>query len=66
MANGTSISEKVYPTLDPVTYRAFHTKFAEALAGQGEIPVEPEGPAAVIRLIELARQSSEEGRTVDV
>lgn len=66
VANGTSISEEVYPTLDPITYRAFYTKFAEALAGQGEIPVEPEAPAAVIRLIELARQSSKEGRTVDV
>ncbi|KAL9121004.1 MAG: hypothetical protein Q9187_002438, partial [Circinaria calcarea] len=66
VANGTSISEEVYPTLEPVTYQTFYTKVAKALAGQGEIPVEPKGPAAVIRLIELAKRSSKEGRTIDV
>ena len=66
MANGTNISERVYPTVEPVTYQVFYTKLAKALAGQGEVPVEPEGPAAVIRLIELAKQSSKEGKTLEV
>lgn len=66
VVNGINISEEIYPTVEPVTYQAFYTKLAKALAGQGEVPVEPEGSAAVIRLIELAKQSSKEGRTVDV
>lgn len=66
VANGTSISEEIYPTVKPVTYRVFYTNLAKALAGQGEVPVEPEGPAAVIRLLELAKQSSKEGRTIDI
>jgi predicted dehydrogenase len=54
------------PTLHPFTYGGFYQEFAKALAGEGEVPVPPEGPAEVIRLIELARQSSTEGRTLDV
>ena len=49
----------------PVTYRAFYGQFAEALAGQGEVPVKPETPRDVIRLIELARLSSKERRTLE-
>ena len=59
-------STTIYPTVEPQTYGAFYTQFAKALNGQEEVPVHPEGPAAVIRLIELARQSSIEGRTLAV
>ena len=51
---------------EPLTYSVFYSSFAKALAGQGEVPVKPEGASAVIRLIELARKSSEERRTLDV
>ena len=54
------------PNVEPVTYRAFYSQFAKALAGQGEVPVTPETPKDVIRLIELARLSSKEGRTLDI
>lgn len=52
--------------IEPVTYTAFYSQFAKALAGQGEVPVKPETPKDVIRLIELARLSSKEGRTLDI
>ncbi len=51
---------------EPLTYSVFYSRFAKALAGEREVPVRPEGASAVIRLIELARMSSVEGRTVDV
>ena len=53
-----------YLNVEPVTYRAFYSHFVEALAGQGEVPVPPKTPKDVIRLIELARLSSKEERTL--
>ena len=44
----------------------FYSMFAKALAGQGDVPVKAEGASAVIRLIELARESSQSGKTLDV
>lgn len=55
-----------YPNIEPVTYSAFYSQLAIALAGEGDVPVKPEGPRDVIRLIELARRSSREGRTLKV
>lgn len=57
---------QTHANIEPVTYSAFYSKFAKALAGQGEVPVKPETPKDVIRLIELARLSSKEGRTLDI
>ena len=54
------------PNINPVTYAAFYRQFAKALAGQGDVPVNPEGPKNVIRLIELARLSTKEGRTLKI
>ena len=65
MQGGTP-SSIVYPTVKPLTYAAFYEHFAKALHGEGEVPVKPDGPAEVIRLIELARQSSVEGKTLNV
>jgi len=36
------------------------------LAGKGDVPVEPEDARDVIRLIELARKSTREGRILRV
>ena len=55
---------QTWPNLEPITYLAFYKQFANALNGQGEVPVTPETPKDVIRLIELARLSSKEGRTL--
>ena len=57
---------QTYANIEPLTYSAFYSQFAKALSGQGQVPVEPETPRDVIRLIELARLSSKEGRTLDV
>ncbi|RAQ57015.1 NAD binding Rossmann fold oxidoreductase [Aspergillus flavus] len=63
--NGAFKREAV-PTVDPPLYTDFYSKLAEALAGEGEVPVSPEESAAVIRLVEFAVQSSKTGRTLDV
>ncbi|KAI9830755.1 MAG: hypothetical protein M1819_005420 [Sarea resinae] len=57
---------KVFPTAHPPTYVEFYQRFADALRGKGEVPVKPEEAGAVIRLIELAKESSKTGRTLDV
>ncbi|KAB8247412.1 hypothetical protein BDV35DRAFT_379782 [Aspergillus flavus] len=63
--NGAFKTEAV-PTVDPPLYTEFYSKLAEALAGEGEVSVSPEESAAVIRLVEIAVQSSKTGRTLDV
>ena len=65
MENGIPTT-MTYPTVEPVTYGVFYSKFTNALLGNSEVPVKPQVPADVIRLVELARQSSNEGRTLDV
>lgn len=59
-------SREIRQLKEPLTYSTFYKEFAKALADQGEVPVKPEGASAVIRLIELAKQSSEQGRTLEV
>ena len=54
------------PNIEPDTYSAFYTQFAKALAGESDVPVKPEGPKDLIRLIELARKSTRDGRTLRV
>lgn len=43
----------------------FYKHFASALAGQGEVPVTPEDASNIIRLIELAKLSSEKRMTLE-
>ncbi|KAK5137245.1 hypothetical protein LTR08_000215 [Meristemomyces frigidus] len=56
----------VYHTVEPKTYVEYYRLFAKALRGQGEVPVKPEDARDVLRIIELALQSSKEGRTMVV
>lgn len=63
---GDLMSREVCPNVEPVTYKTFYCQFAKALNGDGEVPVKAEEAASVIRLIELARLSSSEGRTLEV
>ncbi|KAI9710816.1 MAG: hypothetical protein M1812_007364 [Candelaria pacifica] len=60
------ITQEIYPTVKPPTYVEYYRQFAKALSGEGEVPVKGEDASAVIRLIELARESSKIGRTLDV
>ena len=64
--NGGSPSSKLYPTNATLNYQHFYTDFAQALSGKGSVPVDPRSSAAVIQLIELARQSSREGKTLTI
>ena len=57
---------QMHANIEPLTYSAFYSQFTKAMSGQAQVPVEPETPRDVIRLIELARLSSKEGRTLDV
>jgi scyllo-inositol 2-dehydrogenase (NADP+) len=50
-----------YPTL-PGCYPEFYNNIARTIHGQGELTVKPEQSGQVIRLIELAQQSSQEKR----
>lgn len=63
--NGKPVKE-IFPTVEPPTYTEYYRKFARALAGQGELPTSGDEAAEVIRLIELAKESSKLGKTMDV
>jgi predicted dehydrogenase len=66
-AKAGKIESEVVPTVEPATYAEFYRKFARALGGDtSQLPVDPVTAAAVIRLVELAKQSSKLGRTLDV
>jgi predicted dehydrogenase len=66
LKNGTVTSD-VVPTVEPATYAEFYRKLAKALAGDTkQLPVDPSEAALVIRLVELALESSRSGRTIHV
>lgn len=47
-------------------YRLYYANVRDAIAGQAELVVKPEDAYRVIRLLEMARESSSEGRTLKV
>ena len=63
--NGKPVKE-VTPTVEPPTWTEYYRKLARALAGQGDLPASGEEAGKVIRLIELAKESSKLGKTLDV
>lgn len=50
----------------PPTYGAFYRILLGALEGKNAVPVDAREARNVIRLVELARESSEKGATVHV
>lgn len=66
LAKGDSLEESAYPGGKPPTYSRFYDTLAEALAGRGEVPVLATDARNAIKIIELANQSSREGRTIPV
>ncbi|KAH8652077.1 hypothetical protein BX600DRAFT_516160 [Xylariales sp. PMI_506] len=58
--------EKKYPTIEPVTYKAFYRQFAAALASgkEEDVPVPATQARDVLRIIEAARESSRTGKEV--
>ena len=53
------------PTVEPLTYTEYYRKFARALSGE-QLPASGAEASEVIRLIELAKESSRTGKTLDV
>lgn len=53
-----------YPNLPPPTYTAFYDILSSALAEKGDVPVSARDARNVIRLVELAEESSERGVTI--
>ncbi len=64
--SGETPTSQTFPTVEPATYAEFYRRMARAMGGNGDVPVKPEEASAVIRLVELARESSRIGRTLDV
>ncbi|KAJ5833602.1 hypothetical protein N7474_001913 [Penicillium riverlandense] len=62
---GSPVKE-IVPTVEPPTYTEYYRKLARALGGEGALPASGAEAREVIRLIELARESSATGRTLDV
>ncbi|KAJ6034779.1 uncharacterized protein N7446_009534 [Penicillium canescens] len=58
--------KEVVPTVEPPTYTEYYRKLVRALGGDGALPASGAEAREVIRLIELARESSRTGRTLDV
>ena len=66
VAKDGGFEREVLPTVEPETYVGYYQVLAKALDGEGEVPVSAEQAASLIRLCELAKRSSDEGRTMDV
>lgn len=49
----------------PGDYGQFYARLAEAIRGDGEVPVAPEEALAVMRILDAARTSSETGRRIE-
>lgn len=61
------MTSEVVPPVQPATYVEFYRKVTLALAGDKvQLPVDPNMAALVIRLVELAMESSKNGTTVDI
>lgn len=63
--DGKPVAE-VVPTVEPPTYSEYYRKLARALAGEGPVPVDPADASFVLRIIELAKESSRLGKTLDI
>jgi hypothetical protein len=61
-----SINSRVVPTPHEVNWRTYYSLFKKALDGHGSVPVSADIPTQVLRLIELAKESSVTGRTLQV
>ena len=66
VVDGDKTLSHPFPTIKSPNWSEYYSQVAKALAGAGEVPVKAEEAADVILLVELARQSSKEGRTLDV
>lgn len=64
--HGDTPRRDILPTVKPATYLEYYHILSRALAGEGDVPVKAEDARDLIQLIELARESSRLGKTLDV
>jgi predicted dehydrogenase len=64
--DGETIHEERLPNERPPTYSAFYNGLVAALKGTASVPVDPREAAQVIRIVNLARESSQSGQTLAV
>lgn len=63
-SSGGKFSEQPYPSVEPATYVEYYRVLAKALQGQGKVPTSAEEAADVLRIIEMAQESSDTGNTI--
>jgi predicted dehydrogenase len=65
LGEGGKLDRKVWDTVSPPpTYVEYYRVFGKALAGEGEVPVKAEEARDVLKIIEVALQSSKEGKSI--
>ena len=61
--DGDKITERAVPT-EPGDYCAYYENVRDAILGTAELAVTPQAALSVMRVLELAKQSSNERRVV--
>ncbi|KAI1817238.1 oxidoreductase family protein [Poronia punctata] len=61
-----SMTEEVYPTVEPATYAKIYELFGKSLSGEGPVPVPASEARDVLRVLEAARESALTRREVEL
>ncbi|KAF1985022.1 NAD binding Rossmann fold oxidoreductase [Aulographum hederae CBS 113979] len=64
--DGNKITSRIHPNVKPATYGGYYSALAKALDGKGDVPVKAEDARDVIRIVEMAKESSRLRKTLDV
>ncbi|KAF2486093.1 hypothetical protein BDY17DRAFT_246404 [Neohortaea acidophila] len=65
VAEGSEMKRSIHPTVSPLpTYLQFYKTLVDALQGNSGVPVDAAQCRDVLRIIEMAQQSSAEGSTI--
>lgn len=65
LKEGTLQASK-YPNVSPPTYKAFYDTLFNALEGRSDVPVSARDARNVIKIVELAKESSKMGVTISI
>jgi predicted dehydrogenase len=63
LAEGDKVTERAVPT-QPGDYREYYANVRDAILGKAALAVTPQGALSVMRVLQLARQSSDERRVI--